>query len=254
MIHDIKPEYFHLALNEYQLTFDDGLYAHYYYYPLLQNHPDALVFFIITSLIRPGKARKMFAGDYLAYQKSKKYMHAAVIEDRRTHFMTLEELQVLASRPNVRIGAHSHFHDVILTPRHAKKKKPLSPWKLERFQNNPMIESENLSIRSRLAFQGYDIQNGRIVQRTETQWLDFIKYDTESCIAWFSNNLGFIPDTYCLPFNEYNRKLISVLKSFGFQKFYCARPKENEDLLGRLDIDTLLPPSSEQLTKQMPFF
>lgn len=240
MIHDIRREYFNLALNENKLTFDDGLYSHYYYYPLLKTNPDELVFFIITAFIKPGKARKVFDGEHLDYQKSKKIMYAAFIKGQLTHFMTLEELQILASYPNVRIGAHSHFHDVILTRQHPKKKKPLSPWKLERFQKNPVIESENFSIRSRLAFKGHDFQNDHLVQRTQAQWLDFIKYDTEKCIAWFESNLGFTPDTYCVPFNEHNDQLISVLKSFGFKTFYSARPKENEDIQGRMDIDKLV--------------
>jgi len=240
MIHDIRRAYFNLALNEYKLTFDDGLYAHYYYYPQFKTSPDELVFFIITSFIKPGKARKMFEGGYLDYQKSKKYMHAAFIKGQLSHFMNLEELQILASHPNVRIAAHSHYHDVILTRRHPKKKKPLSPWKLERFRKNPAIESENFSIRSKLAFKGHDIQDNRIVQRTDAEWLDFIKYDTEMCIAWFENNLGFTPDTYCVPFNEHNEHLLTVLKSFGFKTFYSARPKENEDIRGRMDIDSLV--------------
>jgi peptidoglycan/xylan/chitin deacetylase (PgdA/CDA1 family) len=240
MIHDIRQEYFNLPLNDYRLTFDDGLYAHYYYYPLFKTNPAELVFFIITSFIKPGKVRKMFDGEYLDYQKSKKVMYAAFIKGQLTHFMTLEELQILASHPNVRIGAHSHYHDVILTRRHPKKKKPLSPWKLERFQKNPAIESENLSIRSRLAFQGYYFRNGRLVQRTDTQWLDFIKYDTDMCISWFESNLGFTPDTYCVPFNEHNDQLLTVLKSFGFKTFYSARPKGNEAIRGRIDIDRLV--------------
>lgn len=240
MIHDIRQAYFKLALNEHRLTFDDGLYSHYYYYPLLKANPNELVFFIITSFIKPGKARKLFDGEYLDYQKSKKYMYAAFIKGQLSHFMNLEELQTLGSYANVRIGAHSHFHDVILTRRHSKQKKPLSPWKLERFQNNPLIESEDLSIRSRLAFKGYDLENNRLFERTENQWLDFIKYDTEKCITWFEKNLGFTPDTYCVPFNEHNDQLLSVLKSFGFTNLYSARPKENQDIQARVDIDKLV--------------
>ncbi|UCF91411.1 MAG: hypothetical protein JSW39_24580, partial [Desulfobacterales bacterium] len=72
MIHDIRKEYFSLPLNDYELTFDDGLYSQYYYYPLLSQHPSELLYFITTAFIQPGKARQLFAGDYIPYLKSKK--------------------------------------------------------------------------------------------------------------------------------------------------------------------------------------
>ena len=54
MIHDIRKEYFELSLNQYRLTFDDGLFSQYYYYPLYKNHTERLTYFIATSFIQPG--------------------------------------------------------------------------------------------------------------------------------------------------------------------------------------------------------
>ena len=65
MIHDWRREYFDLDLDQYRLTFDDGLFSQYYYFPLLKNHPDKLIFFITTSFIKPGKARPQFSGAHL---------------------------------------------------------------------------------------------------------------------------------------------------------------------------------------------
>jgi hypothetical protein len=240
MIHDIRKEYFDLDLKSYRLTFDDGLYSQYYYFPLFKNHPDMLNYFVTTSFIKPAKARKMYAGSPIAYLNTKKYMQRAFIEGQRNHFMTVEEIQIISQYPNVRVGVHSHFHDVIATRKHPRKKKPLSSWKLARFASCPQISNQNLSIRSKLAFQGFECRDGALVRRSEDEWEDYIKYDTEQSLIWFEQNLGFAPDHYCFPFNEHNEKLISILKSFGFKEFFAARPGKNREVKGRVDIDSLI--------------
>lgn len=242
MIHDIRREYFDLNLNHYRLTFDDGLFSQYYYYPLYHDHPEKLTYFIATSFIRPGQARSMFSGEYIPYLKSKKYMYRSFIEQRFDHFMTTEEIQELAAKPNVQIGVHSHWHDVILTRSHPRKRKPLSKWKQEWLQNSPEIDRRDLSIRSKIAFQGFHFQNGSLNRRSMSQWEDYIKYDTEHCVNWVAENLGFTPELYCFPFNEHNEKLVSILKSFGFNQFFAARSKNNKDVCSRLDIDGLINP------------
>ena len=122
MIHDIRKEYFDLNLDQYQLTFDDGLFSQYYYFPLLKSHPGKLTYFITTSFIKPGKARSMFTGEYISYLKSKKYGYRTFVEGKFDHFMTIEEVQAILNRTKVQIGVHSHFHDVILTSSHPRKK------------------------------------------------------------------------------------------------------------------------------------
>jgi len=240
MIHDIRKEYFDLELNQYRLTFDDGLFSQYYYFPLLRAHPEKLTYFITTSFIKPGKARSMFEGHYIAYLKTKKYGYRTFIENRYDHFMNIEEIQKLSEQPNVRIGVHSHFHDVVLTRTHSRKRKPLSQWKMERFADFSKIADQDFSIRSRLAFQGYDYHKGVLKRRSVQEWEDYIKEDTELCITWVEQNLGFRPDLYCFPFNEHNEKLISILKSFGFKEFFGARPAKSGDISARVDIDSLI--------------
>jgi hypothetical protein len=240
MIHDIRREYFDLNLDQYQLTFDDSLFSQYYYFPLLKNHPGNLIYFITTSFIRPGKARRMFSGEYISYLKSKKYGYRTFVEGKFDHFMTIEELQAISSQTNVRIGVHSHFHDVIFTRSHPRKRKPISKWKLERFQNLPDISGEDLSIRSKLAFQGFNYRDGLLMRRTDAEWADYIKHDTELCLRWMEDNLDIRPFLYCFPFNEHNEKLIAILKTFGFKKFFAARPGKSAEVLGRIDIDSFV--------------
>ena len=240
MIHDIHPNYFDLNLNPYRLTFDDGLFSQYYYFPLLKPHPGKLTYFITTSFIRPGAARGMYDGEYLPHLKSKKYMYRTFIEGKFDHFMTIEELQSISSQTNVKIGVHSHFHDVILTRTQPGKRKTLGKWKLKRFQDLPDISAEGLSIRSRLAFQGFKCQDGVLQRRSKAEWEDYIKYDTELAVRWVADNLGFDPDSYCFPFNEHNQTLISILKTFGFKNFFSARPGKYSEVIGRVDIDSLV--------------
>ena len=45
MIHDIRKEYFDLDLDQYRLTFDDGLFSQYYYFPLLNKPPPGINLF-----------------------------------------------------------------------------------------------------------------------------------------------------------------------------------------------------------------
>ncbi|UCH19917.1 MAG: hypothetical protein JSU83_15270 [Deltaproteobacteria bacterium] len=172
MIHNIRKEYFELNLADYKLTFDDGLYSQYYYYPLLERLDTEMIFFIITSFIKPGNARKQYDGEYLKPVKSHKYMYDAFINENLSHFMTLAEIQQLLKFDSVKIGTHSHFHDVIIHD--SPPKKPTSQWKIERCAYHPETMNPRSSIRSKLAFQGFELRNGQVVQRTETVWIDYI--------------------------------------------------------------------------------
>ncbi len=239
-IHSVRKDYFNLPLNKYRLNFDDGLFSQYYYFPLLHGHEQELLFFISSAFIRSGPARKMFAGQHIPYQKSKKYMYRALIEGNYDDFMRIEELQELAKVEGVRIGVHSHFHDVILTRTHSQKRKPLSQWKMAHLGYPSIPEALDFSIRSKLAFQGYCYHNGKFIRRSKSDWLDFIKDDTETALQWFESHLGLVPDTYCFPFGEHNRTLIDVLKTFGLKHFYSARPGPCPEIQGRTDIDSLI--------------
>jgi hypothetical protein len=111
---------------------------------------------------------------------------------------------------------------------------------MERFEDFSKITDQDFSIRSRLAFQGFNYKNGLLTRRPVTQWEDYIKFDTELCLRWVEQHIGITPDLYCFPFNEHNPKLISILKSFGFNEFFAARPGKNGQVKGRVDIDSLI--------------
>jgi hypothetical protein len=240
MVHDLRKEYFDLPLDQYRLTFDDGLYSQYYYYPLLRGLPGRLTFFITTSLIREAPARSQFDGRFLEHMKSGVYSYQAFIENNCESFMTVDEVRFLAEQPAVRLGAHSHFHDLILTDVHPRKPKPVSAWKSVRFQEVPAPLRAGMSTRSRLAFQGFEFRDGRLVPRPESDWLEYIRRDTELCLGWFERHLSRVPEAYCFPFNEYSPPLIAILRSYGFREFYASRSPKDPSLIGRIDIDALL--------------
>jgi hypothetical protein len=102
------------------------------------------------------------------------------------------------------------------------------------------MSGENWSIRSKLAFQGFNYRDGLLTRRSEAEWEEYIKNDTELCVRWVEDNLGFAPELYCFPFNEHNEKVISILKTFGFKQFFSARPGQSSEVLGRVDIDSLV--------------
>jgi peptidoglycan/xylan/chitin deacetylase (PgdA/CDA1 family) len=240
MIHDLRRELFDLDLTAYRLSFDDGLYSQYYYYPLLARHPAPLTYFITTGFIRDGAARGMFQGEFLPYVKTGVYAREAFLEGDFRRFMTTDEVRYLASRPNVRLGAHSHRHDVILTDVHPKKPKAPSAWKLARFAHVPAAVREGLAIRSRLAFTGFDYIDGRLEPRGRAAWEEEVARDTESLLEWFRTRLGVAPTAYCFPFNEYTPELVALLERFGFREFYAARPAPGLNISGRVDADRLV--------------
>jgi hypothetical protein len=239
MFHDLRREHFALPLDRFRLSFDDGLYSHYYYLPRLEPHPHPLTFFITTAFIRPGAARPVFTGRYLEYREASFYAQAALIDGDFGAFMTVEEVQRLAGRPNVRIGAHSHFHGVTLTDVHPKRPRTPSPWRRTHFAQVPGDLLRTVSIRSRLAFQGSEFVAGRLRPRSDAEWEDYIRQDTELCLEWFARHLNLRPDLYGFPFNEYSSRLIAILKTYGFREFYAGSSVKHAEVIGRTDVEEL---------------
>jgi len=240
MIHNFRRRHFGLDLANFRLACDDGLFSQYYYYPILEKLDTEITFFITTSFIKPGPSRKRFDGKYLSYVKSPEYMYDAVAHSRFDPFMTIEEVKWLASRGTVRFGAHSHYHDVILTTK--PPKKPNSLWKIRRLSLQPEEIDQTHGIRSKLAYRGLERKSGKFVDRSEKEWLDYVKHDTECCLNWFQKHLSLQPTDYCFPFNEHNDRLISILNSFGFTTFFNGPRQKDKRVLLRTDVDQLPAP------------
>ncbi len=102
MIHTIQDKLLNHRLEDYILTFDDGLYNHFYYYPKIKKLKTEKIFFISTDIICDGKQSKLFINSEECHKKA--YM------GNKENFMTLEQIKYLSEEKNVFIGGHSHFH------------------------------------------------------------------------------------------------------------------------------------------------
>jgi peptidoglycan/xylan/chitin deacetylase (PgdA/CDA1 family) len=59
-----------------------------------------------------------------------------------------------------------------------------------------------------------------------------IKLDTEQCLSWFESNLGQVPNTFCLPYNEDVGGLYAAwLRNKGISKIYASERTACEHIL-----------------------
>ena len=115
-IHEWKPEFERLPLEDYILTFDDGLYSQYLAKDFLKTLDTPKIFFISTNIIR---------NDELP---NKEIIHCADAHEKAFRgtfedYMSWCEIKELKDL-GFEIGGHSHFH----------KKYEISPLK-ELYQN-----------------------------------------------------------------------------------------------------------------------
>ena len=67
---------------------------------------------------------------------------------------------------------------------------------------------------------------------TLVEKLAYIKQDTEQCLFWFETNLGKIPDTFCLPYNEDIDGLYAAwLRNKGITSIYASERTDGEHIL-----------------------
>jgi hypothetical protein len=112
MLHDIKPIYLNYDLKNYDLTFDDGLFSQFYYWPIIKKINTSKIFFICCDLISlENKVRPNFRNTFIEYptcfQSMDKYKKLNIKSD----YMTIDELKILSK--DVMIGAHSFSHKKI---------------------------------------------------------------------------------------------------------------------------------------------
>ena len=102
MIHEFKEEMLALPLENYTLTFDDGLYSQYYYFDKIRHLETDKIFFISTDIICDGPQSMGFPSCQEAHEKA--------FAGNKEDYMTLDQIKELSQQPRVRIGGHSHFH------------------------------------------------------------------------------------------------------------------------------------------------
>ena len=102
MIHDMREEFLSLPLENYTLTFDDGLYSQWHFLPQLERINTDKVFFISTGFICDGEQSHVFPNSQLAHDKGR----AGQLED----FMTIDQIKQIIKTPNCFVGGHGHQH------------------------------------------------------------------------------------------------------------------------------------------------
>ena len=103
MIHEVAESMFSLPLENYTLTFDDGLYTQYKFFDRLQNINTEKIFFISSNIICTGKQSTEFITCRDAHNKVAAF-------GNRENYMTLEQINELLRDPLTSIGGHSHDH------------------------------------------------------------------------------------------------------------------------------------------------
>jgi len=102
MIHECSTKFTHLPLENYVLTFDDGLFSQYVFYQEIKHISTPKIFFISSNIICQGSQSL----DYPACSAA----HKKAFSGNKEDYMTLEQIKELQLDPWVTIGAHSHDH------------------------------------------------------------------------------------------------------------------------------------------------
>ena len=102
MIHEVREWMFNLPLNDYILTFDDGLYSQYYYNDRFKQLTTQRIYYVSSGVVSNGRQSLEFPNCVDAHIKAR----AGNTED----YMTVAQIKELMQDPNVIIGAHSHSH------------------------------------------------------------------------------------------------------------------------------------------------
>jgi peptidoglycan/xylan/chitin deacetylase (PgdA/CDA1 family) len=102
MIHEALPEFTQVDLENYVLTFDDGLYSQYAFYNEIKHINTPKIFFVSSGIICSDNQSSEFITCRDAHQKA--------FNGNYENYMTVEQIKYLLEDPLVTIGAHSHSH------------------------------------------------------------------------------------------------------------------------------------------------
>ena len=102
MIHEVRPWMLDLPLNDYILTFDDGLYSQYHYNDHFKQLTTQRIYYISSGIVSTGQQSTEFPTCVQAHEKAR--------NNNFEDYMSVEQIRDLMQDPNVIIGAHSHSH------------------------------------------------------------------------------------------------------------------------------------------------
>ena len=106
MIHEFKEDFLNLNLEDYILTFDDGLYTQYLFLDELLKINTDKYFFISSGIVceETTKQDNTYITSYNAHKKA--------FNNDFTNYMKWSQIKKIDSLDNCFIGCHSHFHQL----------------------------------------------------------------------------------------------------------------------------------------------
>ncbi len=102
MIHQMSEDILKLPLQNYTLTFDDGLFGQYHFFDRLAQFNTDMIFFISTGIVCSTSQSRDFPPSNVAHEKA--------FQGNYEDFMNVEQLIEISKHPLVSIGGHSHNH------------------------------------------------------------------------------------------------------------------------------------------------
>jgi len=104
MIHEvINEDMFSLNLEDYNLTFDDGLYSQYYYSHRFEKIDTDKTYFISSGIVcNNNKQSDLFFPCHQAHQQA--------FKGDFSQYMTIDQIKELSEQYRTNIGCHSHSH------------------------------------------------------------------------------------------------------------------------------------------------
>lgn len=105
MIHEIRDWMLNLPLENYTLTFDDGLYGQYYYLDHFKKLKTEKYFFISTNIVCPEESEQS-----LTFPSCRDAHQEFFDTQNARHYMKWSQIREIYHTENCFIGGHSHFH------------------------------------------------------------------------------------------------------------------------------------------------
>jgi peptidoglycan/xylan/chitin deacetylase (PgdA/CDA1 family) len=105
MIHEMREEFLKLPLQDYILTFDDGLYSQYYFFDAIKKIKTKKIFFISTDIVAKESVKQSdnFTDCDRAHYKA---LHTSNLED----YLKWSQIREIDKDKDCYIGGHSHSH------------------------------------------------------------------------------------------------------------------------------------------------
>jgi len=126
MIHKFKEEYLNIPLDDYILTFDDGIYNHYLWYKtIIKKFPNIkMIFFISGNIINNTNI-------YLDIDSPEAH-NMYFKQNRLDGFMSMSQIIEISKNDNCYIGIHGYNHlNIVNMRKHYKLKELYDLYKID---------------------------------------------------------------------------------------------------------------------------